>query len=146
MWVERHIWWGSKIWPLNIRKHLKSRLLEDWISNGPVFKGPGCSYGQDNSKTGPIKILTFLSGFHMVFDKMAVICQDFKWFGFRISGPFEITTIFKPTSFWPFEIQTSSDFRSTFHKYRKRKGRQTKEFTLRNMAKIHQFLFQSFLF
>ena len=28
-----------------------------------------------------------LSGFQMVFDKMAAICLDFKWSGFQISDP-----------------------------------------------------------
>ena len=33
-------------------------------------------------KTEPFKILTFLSGFKMFFDKMAAICLNLKWLGF----------------------------------------------------------------
>ena len=33
-------------------------------------------------KTRPFKIQTFFSEFQMVFEKMAAICPDFKWFGF----------------------------------------------------------------
>ena len=36
----------------------------------------------------PFKIRTFLSGFQMIFDKMAAISPDFfKWLGFQISDP-----------------------------------------------------------
>ena len=64
--------------------HVKSRLFEGHISNGwalamaiaivPTIQKP------DHSKSG-----LFLFRFQMVFDKMAVICPDFKWVGFRIS-------------------------------------------------------------
>ena len=83
--------WGSEIWPYKIRKHLKSRLFEGRISNGPVFKWSGfCngySYSPNYSKTGPFKIRPFLSGLQMVFDEMAVIFPDFKWLSFWISDP-----------------------------------------------------------
>ena len=36
------------------------------------------------------------------FDKMVEICPDFKWLSLQISDP-----ICKPTSFRPFNIQTS---------------------------------------
>ena len=36
---------GYEIWPLKIWKYLKSGLFEDWISNDPVFKLSGISYG-----------------------------------------------------------------------------------------------------
>ena len=38
----------------------------------------GFSYSLNHSKTGPFEIKTFLSGFRMVFDKMAAICPDFR--------------------------------------------------------------------
>ena len=61
------------------------------FSNGPVFKWSGFSYGYkfspNHSNTGPFKIMTFLSRFQMVFDKMVAICPDFKWLGFQISDP-----------------------------------------------------------
>ena len=34
-------------------------------------------------KTGPFEIRTFLSGFQMLFDKMAAICPDIKWLNLR---------------------------------------------------------------
>ena len=71
----------------------------------------GYSFSSNHSKTGPFKIRTFLSGFKMFFDKMAAICPNFKWLGLWISGPIEIQTICNSTSVWPFEIQTSPDFR-----------------------------------
>ena len=37
------------------------------------------SYGSNHSTTGPFQIRTFLPRFRMLFDKMAAICQDFKW-------------------------------------------------------------------
>ena len=52
-----------------IQKHLKYRLFEGQISNGPVFKWFGLSYGYSPNylKTRPFKIQKFLSGFHKVF-------------------------------------------------------------------------------
>ena len=95
-----------------IQKHFESWCSEDWISKGPVFKGLGYGFsycsGSKHLKTGPFEIERFLLRFQMVFDKMAVICPHFKWLGFRISDPFEIRTIFRPTSVWPFEIRTRS--------------------------------------
>ena len=74
------IQWGTEIRPFEIRKHLKSGLFEGRISNGPVFKWSGFSYGYgpNHLKTGPFEIQTFLFGFQMVVDKMAAICPDFK--------------------------------------------------------------------
>ena len=64
------------------------RTFEIQISHGPFFKESGYnlsySYGPNHSKTGPFKVWTFLSGFQMVFDKMAAIFLDFIWQGFRI--------------------------------------------------------------
>ena len=112
-----NIQWRSEIWPFEIRKHLKSWLFEGWISNGPVFKWMGFSYGYspNHSKTGPFKIRTILSGFKMFLRKWHL----FVWIsngwvsGFQI--PFKIWTICNPTSFWPFKIQTSPDFRSPLY-------------------------------
>ena len=73
--------------------HLKSGLFEGRISNGPVFKWSGFSYQ-------PFEIQTFLSGFQMVFDKMAAICLDFKWLGFRISYPIRNPDHLQPNLFW----------------------------------------------
>ena len=63
--------------------------------------------------------------------KIGQFCRDFQWFlkkwqlfvsilngldsGFQI--PFKIKTIFRPTSFWTFKIQTSLDFRSPFFRW-----------------------------
>ena len=81
--------------------------------------------GSDYSKSGHLKIRFQMLGFskgrviakyqpfekHFCldfkkFDKVAAICPDFKWI------PFKIRTIYKPTTFWPFEIQTWPVFRS----------------------------------
>ena len=72
---------------------LKSESFESRIFNGPVFKWSGLSYGNTyspwHSKTGPFEIWMFVSGFEMVFDKMAAICLDFNWLGFQISDPIQ---------------------------------------------------------
>ena len=66
--------WGSEILPFKIRKHLKSRLFEDGISNGPFFKASGYhfshSFGPYHSKSGHF-------------------CPDFKQLGFQILDPFQ---------------------------------------------------------
>ena len=36
----------------------------------------------------------------MVFDKMAAICPDFKWLGFRISDPIQNLDHLQPNLFW----------------------------------------------
>ena len=101
------IQWGSEIQPFKIQKYLKSRLFEGRISDGPVFKCLGFSYCPKHSKSGSF-------------------CPDFKWFltkwwpldrisngwASRFQIPFNIRTNPNPTSLWPFEIQTNSDFRS----------------------------------
>ena len=78
-------------WKLDYSGYLKSGFFEGRISYGPFFKWSGFSYGYSFSpnhlKTRPFEIWTFLSVFKMVFDKMAAICPDFKWLGFRISDP-----------------------------------------------------------
>ena len=45
------------------------------FSNGRALAG--YSYSPNHLKTGPFKIWLFLTGFQMVFDKMAAICQEF---------------------------------------------------------------------
>ena len=103
--------------------HLKSRLFEVRISNGRIFKWSGLRcmltlrtcrsldirfeenelirvLTPDHSKTGPFVIQTFLSGFQMVFDKMAAICLDFKWLGLRISDPIQNPGNLQPNLFW----------------------------------------------
>ena len=66
-----------EIRPFEIQKHLKSALLEDLMSTGPVFKGSGYSFihghGPYHSKTGPFEIRTFLSGFQMFLTKWSFL-------------------------------------------------------------------------
>ena len=70
-------YWVSVLCSWDLKSdHSKTELFEDQISNGPVFKGSG--YSPNHLKSGP---------FQMVFDKMVVICQDFKWFCFQTSNP-----------------------------------------------------------
>ena len=40
-----------------------------------------------------------LSGFQMVIDKVAAICPDFKWMGFRISDPIQNLDHLQPNLF-----------------------------------------------
>ena len=98
---------------------LKSRLFEGRISNGPVFKWSGLSYtfSPNHSKIGPFKFPKFCLDFKMVFDKMAAICPDFKWFGFWISDPIRNPDDLQPNLFLiiPFEIQNSQDYRSPLY-------------------------------
>ena len=80
---------GSDIQPFKIRKHSKSRIFGDQISNGLVFNGSNLSY-MHSLKTGPFKIWTIVSIFQMAVDKMvAAICLNFKWLGFQISDPIQ---------------------------------------------------------
>ena len=87
----------SEIEPFEFQKHLKFRLFEGWISNVPVSKCSGLSYGYsyspNHSKNRPLEIRTFLFRFLMVFDK---ICLDFKWLGFRILDPSQILFATQP--------------------------------------------------
>ena len=48
---------------------------------------------------GPFKIQTFLSEFHMGFDKLEAICLDFKLLGFQISYPIWNTDHLQPNPF-----------------------------------------------
>ena len=52
----KKIQWGSKNEPYKIRKHKKSGLSEDPISNDTVFKGWRYSYGPDNLKPWSFEI------------------------------------------------------------------------------------------
>ena len=89
IWLQ----WESEIRPFVIWKHMKSRLLEGWISTGLVSNGHAVAMALPKvptiQKTWPFKIRTFFSGFQMIFDKIASICPDFKWFGFWISEPIQ---------------------------------------------------------
>ena len=93
--------WGSEIQTFKIWKHLKSRLFEDQISNGQVFKWLGFHYGYrpNRSKTGTFEIRMFLSRFQMVFDKMVPTCPDFKWLGIGISDPIQNSDHMQPNLF-----------------------------------------------
>ena len=97
--------------------HTKSRLFEGRISNGPVFEWLGFSHGYSFSpnhlKTRIFKIGTHLSGFQMIFDKMAAICPILNGWASGFQNPFKIQTICNPTS----KIQTSLDFRSPLQSF-----------------------------
>ena len=111
--------WGSEIWPFEIWKHLKSVLFEGRISNGPVFKWSGFGYGYSYSpnylKTGPLEIQTFLSRFKWFLTEWWPFVQISNGWASVFQIPFEICTIWNPTSFWPFKIQTSREFRSPLY-------------------------------
>ena len=65
-----------------MRKHLKSGLFDDRISNGLVLKGSSysLSLGPNHPKTGPFEMHTFLFKFQMVFAMMAAISMDFRYY------------------------------------------------------------------
>ena len=54
---------------------------------------------------------TFLSQFQMVSAKIAIICTDFKWLGFRISDPFQNPEHLQPG----FKIPTVLDWEHMCH-------------------------------
>ena len=105
------LWRSDFIWP----GFQMARFSNGWALTMALAIVP------NHLKTTPFEIWMFLSGFQMVFDKIAAICSDFKWLGFRISKHIwnpdkniQISNgvVFKcnPTSCWPFQIQTSWDF------------------------------------
>ena len=112
--------WGSAIRPFEIRKHLKSRSI--W--NPDFFK-----VKFSNGRALAMFIAIVPTIWKPDHSKTGCFCPDFKWFltkwrpfiqisngwasGFQI--PFKIQTICNPTSFWPFKIQTSLDFRSPLY-------------------------------
>ena len=72
--------WNIKRGLISREIQLREILKDEKINN---FEWLGLSYGYscspNHSKTGPLKIRTFLSGFHMVFEKMPAIYPDLKW-------------------------------------------------------------------
>ena len=57
------------------------------ICNPDFFKVRFQMVRFSNGRALAMAIAIVLSGFQMVFDKMAAICLDFKWLSFRISDP-----------------------------------------------------------
>ena len=113
-----NIQWGSEIRPFEIPKPLKSRLSEGQISNGLVFKwsgfSNGYSYSPNQSKKGPFKILMFLSGFQMVFDRMAIIwLSDFR--SNSNSRPFGTQSFFDQSKYRLVQILDSHCIRNFIH-------------------------------
>ena len=96
------------IWNLSIQNPETFEIRTFWRSD---FKWSGFSYGYIYSpnhwKTGPFKIWTFMTRFQWFLTKWWPYVRNSN--GFPIT--FEIQTICNPTSFQPFEIQTSQDFR-----------------------------------
>ena len=83
----------SEIQPFKIQIYLKHRLLKITFLVLQFFIGSGYGFnynhGPDHSETGSFEIWPFLSGFHMVSDKMAAIFLVFMWLGFRILDPIQ---------------------------------------------------------
>ena len=69
--------WGSEIGPFKIRKHLKSGLFEDQISNGPFYKCHSFSHshGPSHSKPNHSKFGHFCLDFKSFFDKTVFFVQ-----------------------------------------------------------------------
>ena len=107
-------WMGSEIWKPNHLKtnqngrHLVFTIWNPdflvWISNGPVFQW----LKPDHLKSDLQKVQISTSKY-----KMLAILVGFQMVGLPdIRSHLKSRPICKSTSFWPFEIQTSSDFRS----------------------------------
>ena len=111
--VIKAIQWGTENRTFENQKHLKSEIFEGQISNGPVLKWSGFSYGYspNHLKTRPFEVQTFLSRFQMVFDTMAAICPDSKWLGSQISEPIQNPDHLQPNLLLTFQNQTSPDFK-----------------------------------
>ena len=84
--------------------HAKSRIFEGRVSNGPVFKWLGFSYGYSYNtnplKTGPFKMQTFLSGFQKCLTKwwfQMVGLPDFR--SHSKCGPFATQPLFNHSKF-----------------------------------------------
>ena len=75
--------------------HIQLPNFRGRISNGRALT-MAISIVPTIQKTEPFKIRKFLSGFQMVYEKMAVICMDFKWLGFQISDPIGNPEHFQP--------------------------------------------------
>ena len=70
------------------------------------------SYSPAHSQTGTFKIQTFLSRFQWLLTKWRPFIRILNDWASGCQIPFEIQTICNSTSFWPFKIQNSPDFRS----------------------------------
>ena len=75
---ENKIKWGSEIWIFTIQILWRSDFK--WLGFSYDY-----SYSSSHLKTLQFKIQIFLSRFQMDLNKMAAICQNFNWLGFRIS-------------------------------------------------------------
>ena len=104
---KSNVQWGSEIGSIENRRHSKPSNFEDWLSNSPVFKGSAYNYGPNHLKTGH-----FSPDFKLFLTRWMPFVTITNGLAFRFQIPFKIQTICKPTSFWPFEIQTCVDFRS----------------------------------
>ena len=105
------IQWGSEIQFFKIMK-----LFEVWTFWRSDFKWSSFSYGYSYSpnhlKNGQFNICPEDRWFLTKWQLFVWISNGWA-FGFQI--PFQIRTICNPTSFWPFQIQTSPDFRSPLY-------------------------------
>ena len=67
--------------PIKIWKHLKYRLFEDRITNGPA---KGLATSQPFENQNPDIFVWISNGF---CQDSVPICPDLKWLGFRLSDP-----------------------------------------------------------
>ena len=88
--------WNLTIW--------NSTLFEGRISNSPVFKWWGFSYGYRSCPDFP-----------WILAKWRTFVPILNGWASKFQIPFEIRNICNPTSFRPFKIQTCTDFRSPLY-------------------------------
>ena len=105
MHTQTLIQWGSKIWPFEILKHMKSGRFEGQISNGWALAMSKAIVPTIWNRT-----IWNLDVFIPISNVFWQNCGHLS--GFQI--PLEILTICNPTSFRPFKILTCLDFRSHF--------------------------------
>ena len=99
--------WGSEIRPIEIGTFWRSDFKWSGLRCG-------YSYSPNHSKTRPFKILPFLSGFQMLFDKMAYLITFWildkngalKKIGLVFRCPSKIGSLANQTFFTPFEDHT----------------------------------------
>ena len=80
--------------------HLKFRIFEDHISNGP-----GQAIVLAMAIDRPFEKPDIFVWFSKVFDKMAAICLNFKWSGFQTSDSIQNPDHLQTNFFWPFRFQ-----------------------------------------
>ena len=110
-WMPTVVRWGSEIWAFEIQQHFKSQLFEHGISNGWAL-AIAIALVPTIQKLKHLNSGHFGLNFKWFLTKWRPFIRISNIWASRFQIPFEIQTIYSPTSFCRFEIQTSPDFRS----------------------------------